>query len=77
MSVTMAMAQTPLLRSFRFSTAISRCRFFSPWRRGVGIDAIFPGVKAVFDRMSIGTTSIPIAIRADPDDVSGAREGEL
>jgi hypothetical protein len=77
MSVTIALAQTPLLRSFRFSTAISCYGFFSPWRREVGIGVIFPGMKAVFDRMSIGMTSIPIAIRADPGDVSDAREGEL
>jgi arsenite transporter len=29
---------------------------------GVAIGAIFPDVKSIFDRMSIGTTSIPIAI---------------
>ena len=29
---------------------------------GVALGAVFPGVKAVFDRMSIGTTSIPIAV---------------
>jgi ACR3 family arsenite transporter len=29
---------------------------------GVAIGAVFPGVKAAFDRMSVGTTSIPIAI---------------
>jgi hypothetical protein len=29
---------------------------------GIAIGAIFHGVKAAFDRMSVGTTSIPIAI---------------
>ena len=28
----------------------------------VAIGALFPGVKVTFDRMSVGTTSIPIAI---------------
>src|SRR6266851_8656944 len=29
---------------------------------GVSIGAIFPGIKREFDRMSVGTTSIPIAL---------------
>jgi arsenite transporter len=29
---------------------------------GVTIGAVFPGVKGAFDRMSVGTTSMPIAI---------------
>ena len=29
---------------------------------GVALGAVFPGVKALFDRMSVGTTSIAIAI---------------
>src|SRR5260370_24422620 len=29
---------------------------------GIGIGAIFPGVKAAFDRMNVGTTSVPIAL---------------
>jgi ACR3 family arsenite transporter len=29
---------------------------------GVGLGAVFPGVKTAFDRMSVGTTSVPIAI---------------
>jgi ACR3 family arsenite efflux pump ArsB len=26
---------------------------------GVALGAVFPGVKAAFDRMSVGTTSVP------------------
>jgi len=29
---------------------------------GVALGAVFPGIKALFDRMSVGTTSIPIAV---------------
>jgi ACR3 family arsenite transporter len=29
---------------------------------GVAIGDVFPGVKTAFDRMSVGTTSVPIAI---------------
>jgi hypothetical protein len=67
------MAQTPLLRRLSFLDRYLTLRIFSPWRRRIGIGAIFPGVKAVFDRMSIGMTSIPIAIRADPDVHLGGR----
>ena len=46
----------------RFSIVISHYGFFSRWPLGVALGAIFPGMKAAFDRMSVGTTSIPIAI---------------
>jgi ACR3 family arsenite transporter len=62
MGATMSMAQTPLLRRLSFLDRYLTLWIFLAMTTGVGIGAIFPGVKAVFDRMSIGTTSIPIAI---------------
>jgi len=46
---------------FRSSIVISRCGFFSRWRRGRARSDL-PRVKSGFDRMSVGTTSLPIAI---------------
>jgi ACR3 family arsenite transporter len=62
MSATMPMAQTPVLRRLSFLDRYLTLWIFLAMAVGVGIGAVFPGVKTVFDRMSIGTTSIPIAI---------------
>src|SRR5215467_10286952 len=62
MSATMPMAQTPVLRRLSFLDRYLTLWIFLAMATGVGIGAIFPGVKAHFYRMSIGTTSIPIAI---------------
>ncbi len=62
MSATLTLADTPPLRSLSFLD-----RYLTPWiflamAAGVMLGNTFPGVKAAFDRLSIGTTSVPIAV---------------
>jgi ACR3 family arsenite transporter len=62
MSATISMAHPPVLRRLSFLDRYLTLWIFLAMALGVGLGAIFPGVKAAFDRMSVGTTSIPIAI---------------
>src|ERR1700720_4702397 len=62
MSATMATMQAPITRRLSFLDRYLTLWIFLAMAVGIGIGAIFPGVKSAFDRMSVGTTSIPIAI---------------
>ena len=44
---------------------------------GVALGFLVPGVVPALGRMSVGTTSIPIAIGLDPDDVPAAGQGAI
>jgi arsenite transporter len=58
----MSIAQTPVLRRLSFLDRYLTLWIFLAMASGVALGAVFPGIKPAFDRMSIGTTSVPIAI---------------
>jgi ACR3 family arsenite transporter len=62
MTATMTMTHTPALRRLSFLDRYLTLWIFLAMAVGVALGNTFPGVKTAFDRMSIGTTSIPIAI---------------
>jgi arsenite transporter len=62
MSATMTMAQTPVLRRLGFLDRYLTLWIFLAMAAGVALGAVFPDVRTAFDRMSVDTTSIPIAV---------------
>ena len=62
MSATISAVQAPILRRLSFLDRYLTLWIFLAMAAGILLGAIFPGMKTAFDRMSIGTTSIPIAI---------------
>jgi len=62
MSATMPAMQAPLLSRLSFLDRYLTLWIFLAMAAGVAFGALFPGMKTAFDRLSIGTTSIPIAI---------------
>src|SRR5271168_1913240 len=62
MSATLSIAPAPVLRRLSFLDRYLTLWIFLAMVAGVALGAMFPGVKAAFDRMSVGTTSVPIAL---------------
>ncbi len=62
MSATMAVPHTPVMRRLSFLDRYLTLWIFLAMAAGIALGSAFPGIKSVFDRMTIGTTSIPIAL---------------
>jgi len=57
----MSNAQTSVVRRLSFLDRYLTLWIFLAMGAGVAIGNVFPGVRTAFDRLSIGTTSVPIA----------------
>ena len=62
MAATMTISHTPIMRRLSFLDRYLTLWIFLAMAIGVALGNTFPGIKSTFDRMTIGTTSIPIAI---------------
>jgi arsenite transporter len=62
MSAALTFMNAPILRRLSFLDRYLTLWIFFAMAAGVILGDTFPGVKTAFDRLSIGTTSIPIAI---------------
>lgn len=62
MSTSLTLAEAPTARRLSFLDRYLTLWIFLAMASGIAIGDAFPGVRTVFDRMSIGTTSVPIAI---------------
>jgi ACR3 family arsenite transporter len=62
MSATMTVVQPARARRLSFLDRYLTVWIFLAMAAGVAIGDVFPGVKSAFDRLNLGTTSIPIAI---------------
>ncbi len=62
MSATMTASPMPVLSRLNFVDRYLTLWIFLAMALGVALGNIFPGIRTAFDRMSVGTTSLPIAI---------------
>jgi ACR3 family arsenite transporter len=62
MSATVTISHTPIMRRLSFLDRYLTLWIFLAMAVGVALGNALPGVKTAFDRLSIGTTSVPIAL---------------
>lgn len=62
MSASLPIARTSVLRRLSFLDRYLTLWIFLAMALGVTLGAMFPGIKEPFDRMRVGTTSIPLAL---------------